>query len=203
MIVERAKILFPISFLATSENALMLSLSSPLSTSRVYLPMISQTLSVCPFRRWSPGIIKIINTCLLKKFWDQDLREWRQHKIRDRFNYLWADGVHVNVRLGEDKKACLLVVIWVTEKGEKKLLGLEAGYRESKESWKSLFLDLQKRGLTSPLCIIGDGGLGLWGAIKELELFKETREQRCWFHKMGNVLNKLPKRLQGQRSLID
>ena len=138
----------------------------------------------------------------LKKSWERDLKTWRQEKINDRFVYLWADGVYVNVRLGEDKKACLLTLMGVTEQGDKKLLGIEAGYRESKESWKTLFTDLQERGLSSPLCIIGDGALGLWGAVNELELFKDTKEQRCWFHKMGNVLNKLPKRVQGKAKAI-
>ena len=134
----------------------------------------------------------------LKLSWERDLEEWRRESIADRFIYLWADGVNVNVRLGGDKKICLLVVIGVTEEGEKKLLAVQSGYRESKESWKSLFLDLQERGLRPPLCIIGDGGLGLWGATRELELFEKTREQRCWVHKMVNVLDKLPKRVQAR-----
>ena len=132
----------------------------------------------------------------LKCSWERDLAEWRGQAVTDRFIYFWADGVNVNVRLGGDKKICLLVVIGVTDKGEKKLLAVQSGYRESKESWKSLFLNLQERGLQSPLCIIGDGGLGLWAATSELELFEKTKEQRCWVHKMGNVLDKLPKRVQ-------
>ena len=138
----------------------------------------------------------------LKKSWEGDLKKWKQQEIHDRFIYLWADGVYVNVRLGEDKKACLLVVLGVTEQGEKKLLAVEAGYRESKEGWKDIFLDLQNRGLVSPYCIIGDGGLGLWGAVKELEFLNGAREQRCWFHKMGNVLNKLPKRVQAKAKAL-
>ena len=139
---------------------------------------------------------------VLKRSWEGDLEEWRRRPITDRFVYLWADGVNVNVRLGEDKKICLLVVIGVTEGGEKKLLAVQSGYRESKESWKSLFVDLQYRGLSSPLCIVGDGGLGLWAATSELELFEKTKEQRCWFHKMSNVLNKLPKRVQWRAKLL-
>ena len=138
----------------------------------------------------------------LKRSWESDLEEWRRGRITDRFVYLWADGVNVNVRLGQDKKICLLVVMGVTEGGEKKLLAVQSGYRESKEPWKSLFIDLQARGLCSPLCIIGDGGLGLWAATSELELFEKTKEQRCWFHKMGNVLNKLPTRVQGRVKLL-
>ena len=132
----------------------------------------------------------------LKRSWNKDLEAWRREKITDRFVYLWADGVNVNVRLGGDKKICLLVVIGVNQDGEKKLLAMQAGYRESKESWKSLFLELQGRGFRPPHCIVGDGGLGLWAATSELELFENTKEQRCWFHKMGNILDKLPKRVQ-------
>ena len=132
----------------------------------------------------------------LKRSWERDLMDWKQREIQENFVYLWVDGVYANVRLGDDKRACLLVAMGVTERGEKKLLAVEAGYRESKENWKRIFEDLQSRGLCPPLCVIGDGSLGLWGAVKEMEFFKKTREQRCWFHKMGNVLNKLPKRLQ-------
>ena len=139
----------------------------------------------------------------LKSTWERDLEGWRQENISDHFVYLWADGVNVNVRLGGDKKICLLTVMGVNERGEKKLLAVQSGYRESKESWKSLFLDLQERGFRSPLCIIGDGGLGLWAVTSELELFEKTKEQRCWVHKMRNVLDKLPKRVQGRaKSLL-
>lgn len=131
----------------------------------------------------------------LKKSWEKDLDSWRSQPITERFVYLWADGVHVNVRLGEDKSLCLLVVIGVTGNGEKKLLAVDSGYRESEDSWRSVFLDLQRRGMEPPLCIVGDGALGLWACTKKMKFFKQTRQQRCWFHKMGNILNKLPKRL--------
>ena len=111
--------------------------------------------------------------------------------------------MNFKVRLGDDKRASLLVVIGVNSRGEKKLLAAEGGYRESKESWKTLFLDLESRGLKSPLLLLGDGALGLWSCVRELELFKETKEQRCWVHKMANVLNILPKRVHGQaKSLL-
>ena len=132
----------------------------------------------------------------LKSSWDKDLEIFRDSEIKERFVYLWADGVHVKVRLGDDKKLCLLVVMGVNEFGEKKLLAVESGYRESKESWKVLFRNLQKRGLKSPLAIIADGALGLWACVKEMELFKSTKELRCWVHKIANVLDKLPKRTQ-------
>ena len=112
--------------------------------------------------------------------------------------YLWADGVNVKIRLGDDKKLCLLVIIGVTTAGHKEVLAIESGYRESAESWKLVFQDLISRGLTTPWLIIGDGALGLWKAIDETPQFGHTRTQRCWVHKIANVLDKLPKRLQPQ-----
>ena len=139
----------------------------------------------------------------LKKSWEKDFNDWKTRDILEEFVYLWCDGVNMQVRLGDDKRACLLVVVGVTRKGEKKLLAFEGGYRESKESWKQVFSDLETRGLKSPLMLIGDGGLGLWAATREMELFKKTREQRCWVHKIANVLNCLPKRLHTQaKSLL-
>lgn len=133
----------------------------------------------------------------LKRTWKNDLEKWQSRPIEESFAYIWADGVNVKVRLGNDKRLSLLVLVGVNEKGEKKLLALESGYRESKENWKSIFRDLLKRGMNPPLMVIGDGALGLWSAIDDIEEFKHTKEQRCWFHKIQNVLNKLPQRLQG------
>ena len=130
----------------------------------------------------------------LKKSWEKEFDEWKINAITDRFVYLWADGVNVKVRLGEDKKLCLLVIMGVNEKGEKKLLAVEPGYRESKDSWSFVLRDLMKRGLTPPLLAVGDGALGFWAAIGDV--MPKVTQQRCWFHKMGNVLNELPKRLQ-------
>ena len=139
----------------------------------------------------------------LKKSWESDMDEWKKSPINDQFVYLWADGVHVKIRLGEDKSISLLVVIGVNQNGEKKLLAVDSGYRESEDSWRSVFLDLQKRGLNAPLCIVGDGALGLWACTRKMEFFKQAKEQRCWFHKMGNILNKLPKRLHSRaKSLL-
>lgn len=135
---------------------------------------------------------------ILKRSWIKEMEDWNKREITDNFIYLWADGVNIKVRLGEDKKMCLLVLIGVTASGEKKLVAVEGGYRESKDSWKLVFRDLIKRGLKAPLLIIGDGALGLWSAIKEIDEFKTTKEQRCWIHKIANVLDKLPKRLQLQ-----
>jgi len=132
----------------------------------------------------------------LKKCWEKELVEWNKRKINDRIAYIWADGVHLNIRLGEDKKLCLLVLIGVTESGNKKLLAIESGYRESTESWKLVFNNLLRRGMNTPLMIIADGALGLWSAIDKIPALKETKRQRCWVHKIANVLDKMPKRIQ-------
>jgi transposase-like protein len=104
--------------------------------------------------------------------------------------YLWADGVHVNIRL-EEHKLCLLVMIGVRADGRKELIALADGYRESTESWADLLRDCARRGMRAPVLAIGDGALGFWGALREV--FPQTREQRCWFHKIANVLATLPK----------
>jgi len=132
----------------------------------------------------------------LKKSWEKDFSAWKKRKITDRYVYLFADGVHVSVRLGEDKRLCLLVLIGVAENGEKHLLACEPGYRESKDSWSGVLRDLKDRGLKAPVLAVGDGALGFWGALRETDGFESTREQRCWIHKMGNILNDLPKRVQ-------
>jgi transposase-like protein len=104
--------------------------------------------------------------------------------------YVWADGVHLNVRLDEEK-LCLLVMIGVRIDGRKELIALAEGYRESAGSWADLLRDCKRRGMRAPVLAVGDGALGFWGALREV--FPETREQRCWFHKIGNVLSALPK----------
>ena len=104
--------------------------------------------------------------------------------------YLWADGIHVNIRL-EEHKLCLLVLIGVRADGRKELIALADGYRESAESWADLLRDCARRGMRAPVLAAGDGALGFWGALREV--FPETKEQRCWFHKTANVLAALPK----------
>jgi len=104
--------------------------------------------------------------------------------------YVWADGIHVNIRL-EEHKLCLLVVIGVRADGRKELVALADGYRESVESWADLLRDAKRRGMRAPVLAVGDGALGFWGGIREV--FPDTREQRCWFHKTGNVLSAMPK----------
>jgi putative transposase len=104
--------------------------------------------------------------------------------------YLWADGIHVNIRL-EEHKLCLLVMIGVRADGRKELIALADGYRESAESWADLLRDCARRGMRAPVLAIGDGALGFWGALREV--FPQAREGRCWFHKIANVLAALPK----------
>lgn len=129
-------------------------------------------------------------------------REWEAHRERfskrylgfSRYAYLFVDGVHVSVRLGEDDKLCLLVVIGVREDGAKELLAVEDGYRESTESWAGVLRGMKRRGLNAPKLVVGDGALGVWAALRDV--FPEASEQRCWVHKTANVLDALPKRLQ-------
>lgn len=132
----------------------------------------------------------------LKRIWDTEFTTWEKREINKKYVYIWADGVNVQVRLGEDKKICLLVIIGATESGEKELLAVHPGYRESKESWLTVLRSLIDRGMTAPMLAIGDGALGFWSAIRSCEGFEKTEEQRCWVHKIANVLDKLPKRLQ-------
>jgi putative transposase len=129
-------------------------------------------------------------------------KEWEAHHDRfrqrllsfGRYAYLFMDGIHVSVRLGEDPKVCLLIVIGVREDGVKELLAVEDGYRESTESWAGVFRDLKRRGLSEPKLVVGDGALGAWAALRDV--FPGASEQRCWFHAAGNVIDALPKRLQ-------
>ncbi len=129
-------------------------------------------------------------------------KEWETHHERfrkrllsfSRYAYLFVDGVHVSVRLGEDDKLCLLVVIGVREDGTKELLAVEDGYRESTDSWAGVLRELKRRGLNCPKLVVGDGALGTWAALRDV--FPEAGEQRCWVHKTANVLDCLPKRLQ-------
>ena len=104
--------------------------------------------------------------------------------------YLWVDGIHLKVRL-EQERLCLLVMLGVRADGRKELVALTDGFRESAESWADLLRDCRRRGMRTPVLAVGDGALGFWKAVREV--FPETREQRCWFHKQANVLAALPK----------
>ncbi len=137
------------------------------------------------------------SVCRLKESWTAEYEKWNKSPIDERIIYVWADGVYFDIRLGEDERMCVLVVIGATSNGEKKLLGIEAGYRESTVSWKNLLLKLRDRGLNqAPELAIGDGAMGFWAAIDEV--FPQTRHQRCWVHRTANVLDALPKSKQTQ-----
>jgi transposase-like protein len=132
----------------------------------------------------------------LLKIWQEEYQVWRKRSLEGKdYVYLWADGIYFNVRLEEDRLACL-VIVGVLPDGRKEVVVLEDGYRESTESWASVLRDLKRRGLTAPVLAVGDGNLGFWAALREV--YPETKEQRCWKHKLGNVLDKLPKRLQAR-----
>jgi putative transposase len=123
--------------------------------------------------------------------WQDDARRFADRDLSSvDYVYLWADGIHLNVRLDEEK-LCLLVMIGVRVDGTKELVALTDGYREATESWADLLRDCKRRGMRAPVLAVGDGALGFWGALREV--FPETREQRCWFHKIANVLAALPK----------
>ena len=131
---------------------------------------------------------------LVTAVWEEDYRRFRQRDLADRdYVYVWVDGIHFNIRL-EDDRLCTLVMIGVRPDGTKELVALEDGYRESTDSWATVLRDLQRRGMRAPVGAVGDGALGFWAAVREV--WPETRELRDWCHKMGNVLDKLPKRLQ-------
>ncbi len=134
----------------------------------------------------------------LKEQWGTEYDEWMKRDLSGKqYVYVWADGIHVKVRLEDDanKKQCILVLMGATADGKKELIAALDGYRESEQSWSELLLDLKHRGLTTPPKIaVGDGALGFWAALRKV--FPETKEQRCWVHKTANVLNKMPKSVQ-------
>ena len=134
----------------------------------------------------------------LKEQWGEEYDAWNRRDLNDKnYVYVWADGIHAKVRLEDDanKKQCILVLIGATADGQKELIAVLDGYRESEQSWSELLLDLKQRGLASvPKIAVGDGALGFWAALRKV--FPTTTEQRCWVHKTANVLNKLPKSVQ-------
>ncbi len=130
----------------------------------------------------------------LVSVWQEEYQAWKKRSLADRdYVYVWADGVHFGVRL-EDERLCALVVIGAWPDGTKEVIAVEDGYRESKESWQEILRDLNKRGMRAPRVAVGDGALGFWSAMRDV--WPTTREERCWVHKIANVLDKLPKSLQ-------
>jgi len=130
----------------------------------------------------------------LKRQWAEEYEHWRQTRLdRDRWVYLWADGIYSGLR-AEDAKLCALVIIGVNDRGQKHFLAIEDGIRESTQSWREVLLGLKARGMNPPKLAVGDGAMGFWAALDEV--YSETRQQRCWMHKTGNVLNYVPKSVQ-------
>ena len=136
----------------------------------------------------------------LKEKWHAELAEWRQRPLDDlEVVYLWVDGVYVKAGLEKDK-AVILVVLAALSDGRKVVVTVVPGYRESTESWSQVLRDLKDRGMECPRLIVGDGHLGIWGALRNV--YPQAAEQRCWNHKIVNVLGKLPKRKHAQAKLI-
>jgi putative transposase len=126
--------------------------------------------------------------------WQDDATAFNKRSLADAdYVYMWVDGIHLKVRLTQDK-VCLLVMIGVRADGRKELIALADGFRESTESWADLLRSCKRRGMKAPVLAVGDGALGFWAALREV--FPDTREQRCWFHVQANVLNALPKSAQ-------
>jgi transposase-like protein len=131
----------------------------------------------------------------LKSVWEGEYQEWSTRSLEGKqYVYVWANGIHTNIRLEEDRQ-CILVLMGATKDGQKELIAMTDGHRESALSWRELLLDVKRRGLAvDPKLAIGDGALGFWKALAEV--FPATKEQRCWVHKTANVLDKLPKAKQ-------
>ena len=138
----------------------------------------------------SPGVIS-----RLTGEWQQEHDRWQRRDLSARrYVYIWADGVYLQARM-EPQAECMLVILGATPEGKKELVGFQIGVRESAQSWRELPVDIKARGLAVPPEIaVGDGAMGFWKALDEV--FPGTRHQRCWVHKIANVLNKLPKSMQ-------
>jgi len=130
----------------------------------------------------------------LVKVWEAEYTAFRRRDLADRdYVYVWADGVHFNIRL-EDDRLCTLVVIGARPDGTKEVIAVEDGYRESTESWLTVLRDLKRRGMRAPVVAVADRALGFWAAARDV--WPETQGETCWVHRIANVLDKLPKRLQ-------
>ena len=140
----------------------------------------------------SPSVITRLTAA-----WESEYEAWRRRDLSvRRYVYIWADGVYLQARM-EPAAECMLVVIGATPEGKKELVGFQVGTRESAQSWRELLIDLKARGLAvPPELAVGDGALGFWKAIEEV--FPSTRHQRCWLHKVVNVLNAMPKSMAPQ-----
>jgi len=135
------------------------------------------------------------NIVRLKSCWEKDYLEWKSRDLSHKnYVYFWVDGIYFNVRL-DDARSCILVIMGADKHGNKELVAVCDGYRESKIAWKEMLLDLKQRGLSfAPKLSVGDGSLGFWAALGEV--YPETKRQRCWVHKTANILDKMPKSIQ-------
>jgi putative transposase len=173
-------------------------------------PKVSEVLPILYLRGLStgdfrPGLEALLgedaaglsaaNISRLLGVWEEEYEAFRKRDLSQvDYVYVWVDGVHVNVRLGDQDRLCLLVMLGARPDGTKELITVEDGFRESTESWASVLRDLSRRGMRAPALAIGNGALGFWAALRDV--WPETREQRDWVHRVANVLDKLPKRLQ-------
>jgi putative transposase len=137
----------------------------------------------------------------LKASWQAEYEIWKTRSLTELEPvFVWVDGVYVKAGLEKDKAAMLVVLAGLRD-GRKVILAVESGHRESTESWGALLRDLKRRGLRAPRLVIGDGHLGIWGALAAV--FPSAAEQRCWNHRLVNLLDKLPQRLQPEaKSLL-
>lgn len=128
----------------------------------------------------------------LKAGWQTEYEAWNQRSLADEeIVYVWADGIYIKAGL-EKEKAALLVLIGARRDGSKTVLAVHSGYRESTESWAALLRDLKRRGMNCPALVMGDGALGLWAALAQV--YPAAEEQRCWNHRMINVLDQVSKK---------
>lgn len=141
-----------------------------------------------------PGLSPSTVTRLIAT-WQEEQAAWSKRDLSDKqYVYVWADGIHFNIRLEEDRQ-CILVLMGATSDGRKELIAVQDGHRESEQSWTEMLLDVKQRGLAmDPKLAVADGALGFWAACRKV--WPTTREQRCWVHKTANVLDKLPRKLQ-------
>lgn len=141
----------------------------------------------------SAGLSASVVTRLTKQ-WQDERERFSARSLAERdYVYVWADGVHFNVRLDEGR-LCALVIVGVRADGAKELVSISDGERESTESWADVLRGLRRRGMKAPVLAVGDGALGFWAALREV--FPQAKQQRCWVHKAANVLNVLPKSAQ-------
>ncbi len=146
----------------------------------------------------SPANVSANTVMRLKEQWRREWEQWSKRSLEGkRYVYFRADGIYFNIRLeeGDSKKQCILVILGATDTGQKELVAIQEGYRESETSWLDVLRELKERGLeTGPELAVGDGALGFWKALRQV--FPDSRGQRCWVHKTANVLNKLPRSRQ-------